>query len=393
MKKTQKERRRQKMRLDRLGQTPGRIWSLETVVCGSALLTLGLGLWSDPAQAANVFSITGATSAFTTADPTFGSLLTAINTATDSLTTQVNSTVFADANLTSMLTGMAQGNSSGTKSLVADYGSNPDIFSVGIGGGLSVYPGLSSLSLTAGSSLPTFGLGLQSTVSAGLNLGVFLGGKKLGPIAFNRFNVYASFMTFSLNISSVAFSLTNFSLRAQYKLLPTIGPAFLAQWGGLDVGIGFEYAINQLGLRTSMSQSVAGTDFTTTWASTFDLGVRANTFAVPIEVSTNATLLYVFTAFGGIGLDFNAGGATTYGTATGPITVAYTGALPIGTQNLYSATGTLNLEGQMSVAPSVVDVRFFAGGQFNLWLLKLAGVFTYQTNSVYTVSALARVAM
>jgi hypothetical protein len=360
----------------------------------SWMLTVASALGvSTAAEAANVFSITGATSAFTTSDATFGSLLTSINTATDSLTATVNNTMFADATLQSLLSGMAEGASHGTKSIVADYGSNPSLFSVGAGGVFSIYPGFSSLNLGTSTGLPSFGVNAQAALSVGLSLGLFLGNRSLGPIALNRLTLYGSFMTFNTQISSLTLGMTNFSVRGQYKLFPPIGPSFLAQWGGIDVGLGVEYSTSTIGLQTALTQSVAGTDFTTTWASTFNLGLKASTFTVPVEVSTNATLLYVVTAFAGLGFDLNFGGATTYGGATGPITVNYTGALPIGSQNLYSATGTLNLEGQMNVAPSAADMRFFVGGQFNLWLLKIAGVFNYQTNSVYSGSLIARVAM
>lgn len=318
-------------------------------------------------------------------DPASQLILTALTSAANSLESTVNDGFLSETSRRTFLSAMAKANASGSNALSLDHGSNPSKFL--IGGGAQV--GINGTGKAFGSSsnsLPSMGGSLQASTLIGVNGGT-LGMGKAGPLEGRRLMLYLNFLSYSTTVDAFTAGFFNFGLRAQYKLVPKVGPV-LANWGGVDFGSGFSYSSLSAKYVSSMdlNQQVTVTGSETvnlSWKSNYDLGIKSTNYSIPLELSTNASLLYVFTIFAGGGLDLNFGKSVTTGGADGPITAAYAGSTTV-TGNLFSATGSVNLEDDtVTESPSVATGRFFGGLQWNLWALKFVGEFVYLTNKTY----------
>lgn len=336
-------------------------------------------------SAAPVFQIVNRAGAVATTDPTFGHLITAMNTLADTLQTTVNDGFLSDANRLSMVTPLAgAGAAAGSSGLMADYGSNAKMTVVGVnvGGAYNLASGAAGLgSAPAGAnSLPGVGMAAQASVLVGMNVGM-LGMKSLGPIPTDRLKVYLSGMMLSLPINQITLGFTNFGLAGQYKIVPGAG-AVLFGWGGMDVTAGLQYSRSTASYSSSINLNQTtdlggGESVTMAYASDYTIGVASTNFTIPLEVSTNVSLLYMFGLYAGMGVNLNFGNAGTFGTASGPVTATYTGALPGVPSPLYTATANLNMDVEPRAAAPIFGAKFFAGAQANLWALKVVVHGTY----------------
>ena len=345
---------------------------------------------STGALASAVFHINNRKSDFTSTDPTFGAVIKAINAAADQIESTVNTGILSDTNRSNFLSTVASANASSQSGLGVDYGSNPALTVVGIGltgdfnagsGGFKTSTG------TASNSVPAIGVGLQSSAMVGINA-ARIGLHKMGPIDPSRLMLYVNTFGYSLSADALKVNLFNFGVHGQYKLIPKKSLGFIAGWGGIDVGTGFEYSsLNaSYGAKLAVQQvlPVPSTTDTVTvkYTTDYNLGVKTTDFTIPFEISTNVNFLYLFSLYFGSGIDLNFGKSSTTGGGSGPVTTTYSGNSPAGS-NLFSATGDLNLDTDPYGTPPALLARVFTGVQLNIWAFKILSQFTYMSDHTY----------
>ena len=198
-------------------------------------------------------------------------------------------------------------------------------------------------------------------VSAGAQIGLMLGYQVI-----DRLTVYANGLYYPLSIDNdLDGTFFNFGLHAQYKAVPAIGQRSLVHWGGVDVSTGIEFSRMLLELEGTFDARgtlVDGVDLDTVSTGTLDLEQRAIT--LPFEVSTNLTLFYFLTLYGGMALDVQLGDAS----ARLDLDTELATAAPLGgTLDLGSAQIAVNDIGD----PDRVMFRLMGGLQLNIWKIKL----------------------
>lgn len=374
--------------------------AITRIVYGTIAFAL-LICWLPPETRANTtpFQILNRTSSLDTSNPIENALYTAFGAAADDVANSINTTYMSESSRRGFTDAIARANASGSSALMMDRGSDPSLFSGGLGGQINFYPIGSLLSggtnIQANNSLPTVGASLQTGFTFGVPAGL-LGLKNIGPISGSRLMIFLSGMSFSGTVSSVTYNMFDLGLNLQYKVVPSIGASILAKWGGVSVGTGLNYSTNSVSISGHLDQSStmpSGTD-TATIRTVMDyaLGVSANTFTIPFEFSTYATVFYAFEVYGGMSMDLNFGSAKLTGGASGPLSASTTS--PVATANLFSGTAQLTLDDASVVSsPATVLFRTFGGVQMNVALFKLAFEATSLSNGSGSLSALMRISL
>ena len=269
----------------------------------------------------------------------------------------INNGFLSDASQNTFATAMAKANTSSTSSLIADRSSNPTswLSSLGLQGAFNSTTGSLPTSSSTDNSLPSFGAAVHSSLVVGVSASK-LGIKKLGPFDPKRTLLMLNGMLFRKTVADVSLSFFNVGLNAQYKLVTPKGKSVLLQWGGLDFLTGFNFQSLSADYSSTISQATTQDVESETAQIQVDmdytLGVKSIDFFVPLEISTNIRFLYLFTLYAGASADFNFGSSKLTGSATGPISATYSEPVP-GVDNLYSATGSLNLDGGVSQSPDL----------------------------------------
>jgi hypothetical protein len=241
----------------------------------------------------------------------------------------------------------AGANTFAARGITADYANVIDLFSVGVGLGVATnpFPPDSNPSNLSGAAISqSLALGLKLS-AIGVNL------PDLGPWKLSQSVGFINAFGGSFDFSPLNASF--FTLGAHISA-PVIEPASIGfglfSWGGVNLITGFDY--NTLEITTSQSLNVQ--DGSSTFSGIGVFGAKANTFTIPIEIATNLRLFWIFTAFGGLGVDLNFGSAESIARIDdGVVTVP-------------GATGSATLDLGESSAPGFLGVRAFAGIQMSL---------------------------
>ncbi len=348
------------------------------------ILLWGLApLWAGP------FSIINRTSDL----PSGNAIFTAISANADSLETTVNGGFLSEASRTTFNDAMAKGVTSQGNGLWVDRASNPDRFSVGVGLQAQVNMAsltASSLNFSTNNSLPPIGGGAMASLNVGLAPALLAKRRK----SSDRFFFYFNGMYFSSTLASASVRMASIGVNAQYRLIQP-KRFLLLGWGGITAATGLNYSNQFVGMNSKLqltsTSDVAGQTVSVNIDMNYELGVRSNVWTIPLEVSTNFSLLYLFTFYLGGAADLNYGSASLSGTASGPVTASYTGGF--GGSNLFSGTGSLNLDDGVTSRPTAIVGRAFAGLQFNFLLFKITGQYNYLTNGSHGLAVIARAAI
>jgi hypothetical protein len=250
-----------------------------------------------------------------------------------------------------------------TRGLGVDYGSTIGLVEVGIAANLAVN---GNKAFTEGDSRtqPVAGVAPNITAMAGLNLG-FLG---LRPVTLfgNYFAKKGSYREFAADLQ-------NYGAHLQVKLFQprkeTLWNAFL-QWGGIAVTSGFDHARMRLTLGQGFTRNIpiAGGQQDLAQVDVQAQGVFAlesRTWSVPLEVTTNFRFLYVLTAYGGAGFDWQFGGGCDMNVdLNGTLTGVVPSQAPVN-------VGTAQVTATEHADPSKGKVRGILGLQANVWILKI----------------------
>jgi hypothetical protein len=252
-----------------------------------------------------------------------------------------------------------------TRGLGVDYGSNVRFAEIGFAANVAVN-GNQALFDKDPQTQPLGGLAPNLTAMAGVNLD-FTG----LPVT-----VFANYFKSSGSLTGLGVKLENFGAHAQLKLL---GPrregmlSALVRWGGIDITTGVDYGRMRLSLGRDLSRRIPIRNGMQTVADvnlmamgTFLMDAR--TWSIPLEVTTNLRFLYVLSAYGGAGFDWQFGGGSDMRVDLDSTLI---GEIP--SQNASANVGTAHVIATESAAPSAGRVRGLVGLQANLWLLKIFG--------------------
>jgi hypothetical protein len=176
-----------------------------------------------------------------------------------------------------------------SKGLGVDYASNFDWVTAGIGVNLSLAND-EGFSGASESDRPIKGVAPNASLQVGVHLGKLASSLDGLRLFFNGFHRTGSFRDFDL-------SLSNFGLHVQYKVLSgnEIG-SFILGWSGIDVTTGFEMSRIELSLDRNLDTNLDAVQDTNGMAdvrldSLGTLTLSANTYAIPLEVTTGLKIL------------------------------------------------------------------------------------------------------
>ena len=278
-----------------------------------------------------------------------------------SIKREVSSAIDDNLNLADQqefLDAMAEAAALSTRGMGVDYASNVERVVFGVSVGSAVNSSGVTLS-RQGRELPDGGFSFQLAAMAGINLGM---GREEG--FFSRVRLYGSGMALGTGGESFSGSLYNYAAHLQFQLVrPQVGAA--AEWGGLALTSGSEVAGYALSLSQPLpiSTAISGQDIA--WEATGTYDVDAATSSIPLELSTNVRILLV-TLYGGGGVDWNQGGATSVIGLSGPLNVDDQSGSAV---ELGSASVSY---GGRGLADAFVP-RAFVGAQLDILAIKVYG--------------------
>jgi hypothetical protein len=251
-----------------------------------------------------------------------------------------------------------------TRGLGVDYGSVVRFVEVGFAANVAMN-GNQALFEKDPQTQPIGGLAPNLTAMAGISLDA------IGvPIT-----IFGNYFKSKATLNDVAVKLDNFGVHAQLKLL---GPrretawSALVRWGGIDITSGLDHGHMQLSLGRDFSREVPITDAQHQKLAQVDVAAAgrfvmdATTWSIPLELTTNLRFLYVLSAYGGVGFDWQVAGGSQMqvdlsSTLTGTVP-SQTGSIPVGTASILATE---------SADPSTGRIRGLVGLQANLFLLKI----------------------
>jgi hypothetical protein len=267
-------------------------------------------------------------------------------------------TVIPDATTLNFLPEMADAAILANKGLSTDYASNVEVFVLGAGIGLGIDLGEEGTGSGTGdgnATLPAIGIG--GTITLGANMGLFLKGK-----FWDRSTVYVNYFSYSLTTGSVTGEVSSFGLHYQFKLLtPLDFAAGLVRWGGVDLSTGLETSSTIINTTVEVDQTVTNGGATANYAGVAQVGADISATSIPIEVTTNVRLAYIFTLFGGFGFDINSGSSKSIANISGPVTLGGTA----------SGSGDASLDLGKDDGPSGTSFRTIIGAQMNLTAVRV----------------------
>jgi hypothetical protein len=270
-----------------------------------------------------------------------------------------------DVSLSKYADGIANSVALAPKGLDTDYANDFDLFLVGVGGGLAVDGDLSKPESASG-------VGFNGAILAGVPLKL-LPVKKLGPVDLNKAQLFFSFFSYSLNQkqdeSEFTGKLNTMGAHVRYQLVDpkTVLPGYMLQWGGVHLHTGFQISKNKLGVESSIPDTETELDGAPGTTASFENGtaeftIDTSTTSIPVELSTYARFLYVFTLYGGVGMDFNSGKTDIDFESGGDI---------VGSGLATGLDANASLDESESGKVKGSWFRYFAGLQFNIPFVRL----------------------
>jgi len=306
---------------------------------------------------------------------------------------QVNAK-FQTSNFSGILRYMAKAHAVASAGRVADYATNMTVFS--LGGGTTVAVSNIALPKSSGdldalsqrlnnATLPDLGSGLSAAATLGISLRT-TSLRRRGFFDPKKLNLYAAFFVLpALTYSGYTFNMTSGSFYLQYKLLePRRAPLALATWGGLDLGWGYTYAASKF--VAASTDKLASISFTYNaqnilYEPTGSLSVAYTTHVMPLELSTNVSLLHFLSLVFGAAADFHI-------LANAELTADVSGAVKVG--GVSTAGDYARFKTTESGKAETVVLRAFGGPQFNLWKVRLFTLLHATNNETYGLTMGAR---
>lgn len=282
--------------------------------------------------------------------------------------------------------GMANSAVLSTKGLASDYAANIKIFSLGFSGGAAFDPG--DTTLAGGDPKKYSGVAATLSFMMGLNLGIIPGIPKIGPVDLSKGVLF--FNIFSMDIPSVitdrvpnlSGNFTTFGLNLRYKVIPGMDYLMgLFGWGGIDITSGLNYTKMKVQFEKDFQEKVTqnninstGYNFVGNFTGTGRVGPNLSVFTIPVDISTSATVLWVFQLYTGLGVDLNLGSSDmAAGIDDGKIYGK------VGNNAHITGDAKLKLGGESG--PDALSLRLFAGLQYDFKVLNTFSQFNYSPTS------------
>lgn len=327
--------------------------------------------------------------------PTMGAIAGAA--AQDAAETEICNQIkskFQTANLSQVMNYMAKANSLSGKGSTADYWSNPQVFTLGAATTLSVNNITPPLSFSEFESfakkykdnpVPDGGTGVSANATLGVSFR-HMGFRRRGWFDPKNFNVYFSLLfTPQINVQTYSFKTTAVGAYIQYKAVPMRKIPFgLVTWGGVDLGIGYNFASTTLGVSstdaiTTIPFSASGQ--TGTYQPTGTLTLNYAAHLIPVEVSTNFSLLYFLSFAAGIAADFHI-------LSSAEISANIDGKVKIDGQPQGSDYARFTQSESAKV--TTVGFRAFFGPQINIWKIRVFSLLHVTGDKSYAATVGAR---
>src|SRR4051812_7443075 len=207
---------------------------------------------------------------------------------------------------------------------------------------------------------PTGGLAVNFGLMVGINLSEY---------EHPRWTVFANGFYQRGSLGDLDGSITSAGAHVQYNLIqPQTGGGAAGtalKWIGVSLTSGIEYTRWSFGtggttLSTDFDISGGGMSQAVTLDSTGRFDLRSNTVTVPIEITTGTRIALISTVYVGAGIDLTAGSSTVAASLDGHLHTSDNRDL-----------GTVAITGNGDHSGSPGAVRLLAGGQVNLWKLKI----------------------
>jgi hypothetical protein len=339
------------------------------------VLTLGFafGLLAAVGTDARAQASNSVTLQLNTADPNTQAFLQAYTLATGQtqqdhqnfLTGKIDQ-LFQVTNAVGFVKNFGDAQSFTSKGMGVDYASEATYFEVG--GSASFALGMDRTYQPGNTQgFPIQGVGLNASLMGGLSLG-FLG----IPVM-----VFGNWMKVpTQDYGDTSGSLDNWGVHAQVRLL---GPSrsmsalkMLVRWGGIAVTTGIDYSHMTLGLKRDVASSfnipnTTGLNVNVSGAATGDarFNIGMTTKSIPLEVTTSLRLMTLFTAYGGLGFDWQVGGGSTMDVNVNATMLGHATGMPDANLGTAQVTATAHAD------PSPAKIRGILGAQVNLFVVRL----------------------
>jgi hypothetical protein len=260
-----------------------------------------------------------------------------------------------------------------SRAMGVDYVSNFRAAMVGVAGNLSLNIERGYLPRNTRTRPPAGGVGTNATIMAGVNLDFF----RLAPVT-----LFGNYFSRAGRLEEFDAHLSNWGVHAQLKLWGSRDGGLIdafVRWGGIDLTTGIEQARLRLTLAQNWRRDIpvgqyvdpaqsGGASPVVAVDSTGRFTIDMHTFSVPIEVTTNVRLLYILSLYGGFGFDWQLGGGSSLAL---DLDGTMTGRTSSGGQTTEVDLGTATADASESVSPSPGRLRWLAGLQVNVFVVKL----------------------
>lgn len=287
---------------------------------------------------------------------------------------EINGQDVPDAPIGAFADQMANAISVSTSGQGSDYANLFDIFVVGVN---PIAIG-AEIDLNDVDNAQSAGIALSPSMTVGVNLDV-LPIDKIAGVELKDFDLFFSYFSqkndkmIDEDGTTVGGEISNFATHIRYKWVPeksVLGGLF--KWNGVQLHTGYRFAKNKLSASydlgtvdpVSIDPDGAG------GAPSIDLGltnaittasIESSSHTIPVEISTAARALYLFTFYTGLGFDYNLKSESEIDvTASGNVSTSDG-----------QVSGTIVSNQGADGEGSATNFRGFFGLQANLWALKI----------------------
>lgn len=286
----------------------------------------------------------------------------------ENLLTEEFQALYSVLNVEDFLRLSANAQSMANKGLGADYASNPDFFIFGIAANFSADAGDTDI------NDPTKDLDRGIPVSAGAQISAMVG-LNLSKIGLSWLTIFVNGLYFPLKVNQLEGTFFNLGAHAQVRLFGF--DAKVIEWGGLALTSGIQrsqltMSLNEPNQFEASAELAQGVSLDT--VTTGNLKLVQSAMTVPVELTTNITILKFVTVFAGAAVDFPFGDATADYELQSELSTTING------ENLDVGDATITVTDQNKADRPLF--RLLGGVQLNLWIVNLFAQLNFTTRDL-----------
>lgn len=326
-----------------------------------AALTLGLGLYASASQA-QIFKLE-----FKPAGGVPQPLIDQINAEVQKVEDDINKDLPAADSPGRLMEGMANSSIMAGKGIGSDYASDMKVAIIGAGVGVGA-----DLEKNKAADTDLSGAGIQGGIMLGTKLG-WMDTQKILGLDTDRLSVFVNFFKYEHEMETgdtdAKADLSTFGFHFTYDWIKGNNSKMFG-WGGVQLHTGYEYNSTKLRFSSKITESVSGSSGGANYNSSIvadpTATVDITSHSIPIEISSSVRFLYIFSFFGGLGMDINSGTAEGKGdlnSQTADVTCSG-GVCGGGPTDVGDVETSANIDGKGDANPFLF--RAFAGLQLNL---------------------------